>query len=92
MSLPLTAHASGRLQARSISRGLVDALMDFGRFEHDKRGAEIVFFDHAAKTRLKRERPDLYRDYAERLNAYLVVALDGSLITAGWRHRRIRHP
>lgn len=92
MATLLTAHARRRLQARSISKDLVDALWDFGRFQHDRRGAEVVFFDHSSKTRLKQERPDLHRRYAERLNAYLVVALDGSLITAGWRHRPIRHP
>lgn len=91
MDLPPTDHARLRLQTRSISKDLVDALWDFGRFHHDKRGAEVVFFDHAARKRLHRERPDLYRRYAERLNAYLVVAMDGSLITAGWRTQRVLH-
>lgn len=92
MELPPTAHARLRLQTRSISKDLVDALWDFGRFQHDKRGAEVVFFDQAARRRLRWERPDLYRRYSERLNAYLVVAMDGSLITAGWRTQRALHP
>ena len=92
MSCSVSKHAGHRLQARSISGELVDALLDFGRFRHDHRGAEVVFFDHTAKARLRRDRPDLYQRYAERLNAYLVLALDGSLVTAGWRHRPFRHP
>lgn len=92
MAFPITDHARRRLQERSISQDLVDALLDFGRFRHDHRGAEIVFFDHPAKRRLKQERPDLYRRFTERLNAYLVIDMDGSLVTAGWRHRRVLHP
>ncbi len=92
MAFPITDHARRRLQERSISQDLVDALWDFGCFRHDRRGAEIVFFDHPAKMRLKQQQPDLYRRFAERLNAYLVIDMDGSLVTAGWRHRRVLHP
>ena len=53
--MSFTRHALIRMQQRGIRADVVVDLLDFGRTTHDHRGAEIVFFDKAARQRLVRE-------------------------------------
>ncbi len=89
--MSLTRHALIRMQQRGIRAEVVEDLLDFGRTTHDHRGAQIVFFDRAARRRLARERGDeVLRRLGKRLRAYLVVDTDGDVLTVGHRTRRIR--
>jgi hypothetical protein len=87
-ALHLTYHARVRMRQRAIPPLAVEALLAFGRGEHDHRGGTIVYFDKAARRRLERERLD--RALEHRLDAYAVVASTGEIITVGHRDRRIR--
>lgn len=88
--LRLTEHARARMQQRAIPPAVVEALLAYGREEHDHRGATIVFFNKAARRRLERERLDRILD--RHLDAYAVVAETGEVITVGHRDKRIhRH-
>ena len=70
---------------------VVESLLDFGRTAHDHRGAQIVFFDKAARQQLARERgAEALRRLGKRLRAYLVVNADGDVLTVGHRTRRIQ--
>ena len=93
MDIPLTDHARQRLQQRAISEPVVAGLLAYGRGEHDHRGSTLFYFDHRARARLRNVwDKETYRRLEQKLDAYLVVAADGSVITAGHRTRRInRH-
>lgn len=89
-NLLLTEHARTRMQQRAIPSAVVEALLAFGKGEHDHRGGTILYFNKAARRRLERERLD--RALERHLDAYAVVAGNGEVITVGHRDRRIvRH-
>lgn len=88
--LRLTEHARTRMQQRAIPPVVVEALLAYGRGEHDHRGGTILYFNKAARRRLERERID--RALERHLDAYAVVAGTGEIITVGHRDKRIhRH-
>ena len=91
--LQLTEHARSRSQQRAIPDLVLDGLLNYGRAVHDHRGSLVVFFDHRAKDRLRREWGEReFRHYESKLDAYAVLAPDGSVVTVGHRTRRIpRH-
>lgn len=86
-----TAHASTRCKQRGIPPLVVDLLLQFGRREHDHRGAEIVFFDHRSKRRIEGYAGGLISKLSEHLNTFAVIS-DGEIITVGNRFKRINHP
>ena len=86
----LTQHARVRMQQRGIGPEAVEDLLDYGRVVHDHRGAEIVFFDHAARRRLAREQgEDAIRRLGKRLATYAVLGANGQVYTVGHRTRRL---
>jgi len=87
----LTRHARVRMQQRGIDATVLDDLLAYGCAVHDHHGAEIVFFDHAARRRLAREQgEEAIRRLGKRLAAYAVIGSDGEVRTVGHRFRRIR--
>jgi hypothetical protein len=87
----LTRHAQVRMQQRGIGAEVLDDLLAYGRAVHDHHGAEIVFFDRAARRRLASARgEEALRRLGNRLRAYAVVGPDGEVRTVGHRVRRIR--
>jgi hypothetical protein len=88
--LPITNHAQARLQQRGIPVYVVESLLDFGRETHDHRGGTKIFFDHRARSSLRKAAGDLYKAMVPYLNTYIVVSLDGALITTAHRTRRIK--
>jgi hypothetical protein len=91
--LTMTHHAQTRLQQRGIPPTVVESLLDFGHEVHDHRGSRIVYFDHQARRQLRRQvGPESYKRIEAHLDAYVVVADTGEVITVGHRTRRInRH-
>ena len=89
--MSLTRHALVRMQQRGIGADVVEDLLDYGRVARDHHGAEILFFDKAARRRIVRERgEDGLRRLGKRLRAYLVIDTDSDVLTVGHRTRRIR--
>ncbi len=86
----ITAHAAARARQRAIPAFLIDLLRRYGREQHDGRGGVILFFDRAARERVRAqaEARELARN-SHWLNAYAVEGRDGALVTVGWRRRRI---
>ncbi|MBW7838029.1 MAG: hypothetical protein H3C28_15485 [Sphingomonadales bacterium] len=76
------------MHQRAISPLAIEALLAYGRGEHDHRGGTIVYFDKTARRRLERDRLDRTLEHC--LDAYAVVASTGEIITVGHRDRRIR--
>ena len=50
-----SAHAVTRMQQRGIREDAVDLLFRYGREVYDHRGRTIIYFDKAARRRMKRE-------------------------------------
>lgn len=81
----ISLHAAQRMQKRAIPMAYVDMLLDFGRphssgdgctsFSMDKEGwRKIESYFGPAATAMRKVR-----------NAYVIIADDGTLVTAAWR-------
>ena len=88
--MQMTHHASIRSQQRAISPMLVDLLMQFGTSEPAGDGASRVFFDKAARRRVKAYAGPLAGILNEHLDVYAVVSSECRIITAAHLHERIR--
>jgi len=93
MNIHLTQHAQIRLQQRGISIPVFDCLLNYGHKAHDHHGAEIIYFDHQARNRLRMTcDPDSFKQIESKLNTYAVVGPNGEVLTVGHRTKRInRH-
>ena len=90
MYAPLTAHARARMQQRGITPAVLDALLDFGRELHDRRGCLIVRFDKRSRRRAARELgADRFRRIERHLGAYALLGPDEAVVTVGHRQSRI---
>lgn len=86
----LTDHARARLQQRAIPLPILDYLLNYGKKVHDHRGGEILFFDHKAKSRMRRAYgDDAFKSVERKLDAYAIVGSDGVVVTVGHRSKRI---
>lgn len=86
----LTRHAEVRRQQRGIPWEVVDVLLAYG--EHRRhRGAEVCFMDKRSRSAARRVLgSEAYARMSDRLGAYLVVADDGSVVTAARRLVRLK--
>ena len=90
MNAIFTDHARTRMQQRGISQALVEHMFRYASEQHDRHGAVVLFLDKAARRRMQREQR-LAPAEVERIGSiYVVVALDGSVVTTGHRRRRVR--
>ena len=86
----LTKHAKVRMQQRGIGPEVLDDLLAYGRVVHDHRGAEIVYFDQAARRRLSGEQgEEVIRRLGKHLGTYAVIGRNGQVFTVGHRTRRL---
>ena len=94
MAMPdVSTHARVRMQQRGISEAVLERLIEFGEARHDHRGAEIVYFGHASRRRLRtRLGTAAVKSMERQLNAYAVLAGSGEVITVGHRVKRILNP
>ncbi|GAA4414100.1 hypothetical protein [Quisquiliibacterium transsilvanicum] len=86
----MTTHATVRCQQRAIPPILVDLLLQFGSQESAPGNARKVFFDKAARRRVKAYAGPLARALDEHLDVYAIVAGDDTIVTAGHRTEPIR--
>ena len=82
----LSRHARGRAKDRSIPRSVIDALLDFGERAAAGGGAESCFFTKRSWRRFAAYLGTEARYFERYCAAYLIVAADGEVITACWRH------
>jgi len=86
----ITKHSADRMQQRGIPPLILDWLMAYGVTEHDHNGAEIHYFDKKAKRQMERDfGSQILRRLDDLLDTYLVVGVDGVVITVGHRTQRI---
>lgn len=90
--LTLTAHARARArcQQRSIRRDVIEGILDHGRPAR-LRGADSYALDKEGRRRLRKELGEHgFRAVERWLDAYVVVADDGRIVTVARRTRRLR--
>lgn len=86
----MSHHASLRSQQRAISQMQVDLLMQFGTSEPAGDGASKVFFDKAARRRVKSYAGPLAGLLNDHLDVYAVISSEDKVITAAHLTERIR--
>lgn len=86
----MSKHARIRSQQRGISPILIDLLLEFGANEPAGDGASKVFFNKAARRRLKVYAGPLTELLSEHLDVYAIASSDGQIITMAHRTERIR--
>lgn len=88
--MDMTKHAEVRQQQRSVPPLILNWLDQYGTREHDGKGAEIVYFDRKSRRTLEREAGKRVVDLlGGLLNAYVVLTGE-TVITVGYRYKRIR--
>ncbi len=78
------------MQQRGVKPGLLELLDTYGATQYDHRGAAVLYFNKAARRKLRHsEGAEVYRTVEAKLNVYAVVSRDGRVVTVGRRDRRI---
>jgi hypothetical protein len=85
----LTAHAQRRSQQRSISSDVIDALLSYGERQRHQ-GADVYYLTKSARRRCAGALGDRYRRLEKRLDSYVVVSDDGTVITVARRLQRLK--
>lgn len=90
--MKMSRHASVRCQQRAIPPILIDLLLQFGKSEPAGDGASKIYFDKAARRRVKSYAGPLAGILNEHLDVYAVVGIENQIITAAHLIERIhRH-
>lgn len=91
--MKMTTHAADRIKSRKIPIKIIELVHCFGAKAYDHHGGIIRFLDKKAMKRLRVEGAITEIQLATQYrDVYLIEsANDHSLITAGYRHKRIRH-
>jgi hypothetical protein len=86
----ISKHASVRRQQRSIPLIVSDWLADYGEEVKAKRGCFIRYFTkNKIKLMEKSFGKHFVRENKKYWNVYEVVTNDGTLVTSGWRTKKI---
>lgn len=84
-------HAQTRIQQRAIPPLIITWLEEYGAHKRGAGGAEIVYFDKKSRRALERDAGKRVVELlADLLNAYLVL-VEETVVTVGYRYRRIRN-
>lgn len=92
LNVPMTHHASKRMQQRGISESVLPLLFEYGEEEYDHHGTMLMYFNKRARQRMARVMPqDELKQLQNVMNAYAVLDKDGAVVTVGHRTQRINH-
>lgn len=92
LNVPMTHHASKRMQQRGIPERVLPLLFEYGEEEYDHHGTMLLYFNKRARQRLAKTMPhDELKQLQHVLNAYAVLDKDGAVVTVGHRTQRINH-
>lgn len=92
LNVPMTNHASKRMQQRGIPESVLPLLFEYGEEEYDHHGTLLLYFNKRARQRLAKVIPcDELKRLEPALNAYAVLDNDGAIVTVGHRTHRINH-
>jgi hypothetical protein len=83
---PLSHHACYRMRNRSIPPLVIDALQDFGDSRMVGEGCASFFFTKRGWKAFIAYMGVAASAFERFRNAYVIVAENGTVVTAGWRH------
>jgi len=85
-------HAAKRCQQRGLCPLVIDCLRQFGEEVHDHQGFIIRHFTKKALREIEHAwgREPVRRLLHDQRNVYAVFSPDDTLVTAGWRSKRIK--
>ncbi len=86
--LIFSKHARTRIQQRGIRDRAVEIVLEYGKYGYHK-GGQVYLMDKRSRKRAEAALGTEYRQIADRLDIYVVVALDSTLIITG-AHRLCR--
>lgn len=86
-----TYHGRLRMRQRCVPPVVLQWLDEFGAEQYDGFGGIVMYFDHASVDRMARKfGRQFVKHNAKWLRSYKVEsAHDGSMLTCGWRSRRV---
>ena len=90
MNVHITKHAEVRMQQRGVSRDALGLLMKYGRRARAGKGAEIVYFDKRALSRLRRARGQNEAVSEDKQLKSYAICKDDVIVTVGKLYRRVR--
>jgi len=91
MIMTMTKHAAIRQQQRCIPPLIIDWLKEYGDQQHDHHGCIVRFFSKESKKQLKKiAGKSIVGLLGRYMNTYLVEAIDGAVVTTGYRQRQIK--
>jgi hypothetical protein len=79
-------HAALRIQQRSMSPDIIDAVIDFGKERHAGGGCVSYAFTDRTWRRFVEAMGPAARRLERARSAYVIVADNGLVVTAAWRH------
>ena len=85
-----TQHARARSQQRGIPPVLIDLLLKFGATQRAPGSVDKVYFDIAARRRVRTYVGNVFKQIDEFLDVYAVMSPDGQVITVAHLTDRIR--
>lgn len=89
-SIPLTRHAERRSNQRGIRAEAMEVLLDHG-VSQASRGCEVIYMNQSARRRARAALGrTAYARIERSLDAYLVVASDGAIVTCCHRTQRLK--
>ena len=92
LNVPMTHHASKRMQQRGVPERILPLLFEYGEEEYDHHGTMLLYFTRRARQRMAKAIPhDELKRIQGVLNAYAVLDSDGAVLTVGHRTHRINH-
>ena len=87
----ISKHASVRCQQRAIPNMMIDLLYKFGSAQKSGSGAETIYFDKAARRRLRSYAGPLAAKLEEHLNCFIVISDNETVVTTGHLTRRVKN-
>lgn len=83
-------HASNRSRQRCIPATIIDWIINYG-VEKRSNGANTFFMNKKTRKAFKKDIGSIvYNRIKDLLDAYVVVADDGTIITAAWRQKHFK--
>ncbi len=91
IQLTFTKHAAKRCQQRGISQDAVHVLYRYGKRQHTYDGGVSYAMDKKTRRTAKKDMGETaYRRIESQLDSYIIVKLNGVLVTAAHRLERLR--
>ena len=74
------------MQRRCIDKKFIELIMEYGESRPAGRGCESLYFTKKAWDRMAKDLGSMAKDLERLRNAYIILASDGTIVTAARAH------